>query len=92
MTQLEFASRIIMLGSRYNGSVISWGRSVKRNQEVGGLEPSLHVMWLAADVAFDTVAESTQAAQMATRVGLFWKRNGDKTLHIQALKPPRNTP
>lgn len=87
MTQLEFAQHIIMICARYNGSVISWGRSVQHNDDVGGVDDSLHIMWLAADTVFDTVNDSVQAAQLANRVGLFWKRNGDKTLHIQALKP-----
>ena len=36
MTFTDYAQIVMTGGMRYNGSVISWGRSEQRNAEVGG--------------------------------------------------------
>ena len=87
MTVSEFAAHIHTIGLRYNGSVISWGRSRARNQQVQGHEDSLHLSWLACDMVFDTVWGAEQSRLMAPRLGLFWKSNGELSTHFQALKP-----
>jgi hypothetical protein len=72
---------------RYQGSCISWGRSVSHNLSVGGHDDSFHLTWLAADLVFDDREYAEQALKHAERQGLWCKWNGDLTLHIQALHP-----
>jgi hypothetical protein len=75
----NFCNIIATGGMRYNGSCISWGRSVQHNHDEGGHENSFHLSWLAADVFFDTIDESKQAERFYKRMGLWVKRNGAQT-------------
>lgn len=84
----EFAQHMMTIGMRHKGSVISWGRSEKRNDHVDGHPNSLHLYWLACDIVFDDSTQACLAGQHATRQGIWWKWNGNLTIHFQALKPP----
>lgn len=87
MDFLTFADHVRTGGVRYSGSVISWGRSQKRNEEVGGHPDSFHMSWLAADVVFDEPAGMNLCWKFWVRMGLHVKKNGEKTLHVQVVPP-----
>lgn len=87
MTVADFAQHMMALGLQCQGSVISWGRTLKRNQAVRGHENSCHLYWLACDMVFDTREGAERATRMAPRLGISWKWNGDLTIHFQALPP-----
>ncbi len=87
MTFTDFCQHVRDAGMRYGGSVISWGRSEKRNKAVGGHVRSFHMLWLAADIVFDTVKGMTDARAHLQRMGLHTKENGKKTLHVQVVPP-----
>lgn len=87
MTVAQFCSIVAVGGMRYNGSVISWGRSKARNTRVGGHEDSFHLMWLATDVVFDKVEDVPRARKFYKRMGLHVKKNGTQTLHVQVVPP-----
>ena len=74
-------------GDIFVWSCISWGRTEEHNRSVGGHEDSFHLQWMACDMVFDAVLDSMKATKMAQRYKLSVKRNGDKTLHFQALYP-----
>ena len=82
-----FAAILAVGGMRYNGSCISWGRSHSRNSDVGGHSDSFHMLWLAADLTFDSVDDKNKAARYYRRMGLHTKDNSDHTLHIQVVPP-----
>lgn len=87
MTFTDFADIVRTGGMRYNGSVISWGRSKKRNKLVGGHEDSFHLSWLATDIVFDTEADMVGARKFYGRMSLHTKKNGPTTLHVQVVPP-----
>lgn len=84
MTVGEFAEHVSDLCYLFNGSVTSWGRSAKRNAEVGGLEKSRHLDFLAVDVVLDTAALNPHFAEWALRRGLKVLDEGDH-LHVQPM-------
>lgn len=53
MDALTFAGRCLDLCVKWNGSVSSWGRTVKHNKEVGGVINSYHLVWLGCDIILD---------------------------------------
>lgn len=89
MTVGQFAEIVANGGQRYGGSCISWGRSEKHNSAIvpPGHEDSFHMLWLAADLLFDTRRQCALAERFYKRSGLSVKKNGEKTLHVQALAP-----
>ena len=87
MDVATFASILAVGGMRYNGSCISWGRSQKRNTSVGGHPDSFHMLWLAADLTFDTPEDRDKADRYYRRMGLHTKNNSPRTLHIQVVPP-----
>lgn len=85
MTPLDVAAAAIQLGSRFGGSVTSWGRSVHRNRVVGGHPKSYHLSWQAFDLVYDE--EPPEVATLATyaaRLGLRLVREGDHD-HFQPM-------
>ena len=89
MTFGDFADIVRTGGMRYNGSVISWGRSPTRNKAVGGHENSFHMMWLAADLVFDDLDGIVECREFYKRMDLSTKLNGEfgLTLHVQVVAP-----
>ncbi len=64
------------------GSTTSGKRSVKHNDEVGGVENSLHLIGLAVDMIFDDQEGKELAHKLAERADLLVIDEGDH-LHIQ---------
>jgi len=87
MTFTNYADIVRTGGMRYEGSVISWGRSEKRNKIVGGHADSFHMSWLATDIVFDSEDDMAAARKFYQRMGLHTKKNGPKTLHVQVVPP-----
>ena len=87
MTVGDFYTILSIGGMRSGGSSISGGRSQKRNSKLGGHPDSFHMLWLAADLVFDTVDGKDKAATYYRRMGLHTKPNGTHTLHIQVVPP-----
>jgi hypothetical protein len=78
----EFAERIAFVGILTGFSVTSWGRSLKHNQAVGGVEDSFHPLWLAVDGNLDDRADLPRLKAWCTRCGLTVINEGDH-LHVQ---------
>jgi hypothetical protein len=53
MDPFEFVGKVFALCFKYDGSVSSWGRTVKHNQFVGGVGDSCHMLWIGCDVVLD---------------------------------------
>lgn len=81
----EFSNLVALVVLFASGSVVSWLRSWKRNQEVGGHESSLHLVGLAVDIVFDDDVEKKAGMQMAERLGLLAIDEGDH-VHIQVRR------
>lgn len=72
MTPAEFADKIRAYCNATGGSITSWGRTPARNDRVGGVADSAHLLWLAADVVYDVgpVGPSPVREAIARRLGL----------------------
>lgn len=81
----DFTSTVALILLCYEGSVSSWLRSKKRNNEVGGHVMSLHLVGLAVDVVFDDDEQKFGGMQMAERLGLL-AIDEDDHVHIQVRR------
>ncbi len=82
---MSFYRRLKSYCSSTGASVTSFGRTPKHNREVGGLDESYHLSWLAADVVYDVPGPTyAQRLVMARHVGLELV-HGDEHDH---LEPP----
>lgn len=79
----NFAAMIITLALRHRFSITSWGRTVKRNRDVGGHDNSRHLLWLAVDCVFDDMGGYDAFLDDAIRMGLVVILE-NKDVHIQA--------
>lgn len=70
MTPLEFADALLGYCYASGASVTSWGRTEKRNRDVGGVEDSYHRDFLAADVIYDELKPIEFRGRHARRFGL----------------------
>ncbi len=84
MTPNDFASAIMAYCSATTGSITSWGRTRTRNTRVGGVDDSAHLLWVGADVVYDTPPLPPMRTAIAKRVGLFIVFEGDHD-HLQPL-------
>lgn len=77
MNILDIASAIIFLCFKHDGSVSSWGRTVKHNKDVGGVANSYHLMWLGCDVILDVPGKNLVFEGDAKNVGLvaLWEND-----------------
>lgn len=66
----DFIEKVLLLCYRHRGSVTSWGRTVKHNKEVGGVDVSWHLLWLGIDVVLDEMKKNTEFETDAVRLGL----------------------
>jgi hypothetical protein len=82
MSVVEFAIAVLGLAARFKFSVTSWGRSVKHNVAVGGLDDSLHLVWLAMDIELDDPGDKAAFVLAAKRQGLIVVDDGGD-LHVQ---------
>lgn len=83
----SFDERCRVLCLTCAGSVISGYRSPAHNAAVGGHEYSLHCAFLARDITFANTAGRARAERECERLGLHYKVNSERTLHVQALPP-----
>jgi len=91
VTVEEFAKKIAALCAVYKGSVISWGRTRKRNEMVGGHPASRHMKFLAVDIICDTREDRDRLYKAAYQSGLHgYKRRSATGMHLQdrSAKPP----
>lgn len=86
MTVGDFAERVAVLAIRHKLSVVSWGRSEKRNKEVGGVLNSMHRFFLAVDVVLDEGESVGMLAASCARIGLELIEEPE-SIHIQVPRP-----
>lgn len=86
MTVGDFAERVAVLAIRHKFSVVSWGRSEKRNRDVGGNVNSLHRLFLAVDVVLEEGESVAVLALSCTRIGLELIEEPE-SIHIQVPRP-----
>lgn len=70
MDILKFCALVITLRSKWAFSVTSWGRTVKHNKDVGGVDGSDHLMWVGMDVITEPMEKNLDFEKDAGRIGL----------------------
>jgi hypothetical protein len=85
MDPLSFANRVFALCFKHQGSVSSWGRTLKHNKDVGGVVDSYHMLWLGCDVVLDAMFKNQEFEDDAGELGLKAILEGDH-YHLQPLK------
>jgi hypothetical protein len=70
MDPFTFAVRVFALCFKYQGSVSSWGRTGKHNDDVGGVRGSFHLLWVGCDVVLDKMVKNEGFEADARRFGL----------------------
>ena len=84
MTVETFAGKIYRLCLIHKGSIVSWGRTEKRNKMVGGHPKSRHKLFLAVDIICDDREHRDSLFKAAYKAGLFgYKRRSATGLHLQ---------
>lgn len=71
MDILRFAALVITLRLKWDFSVSSWGRTVKHNKEVGGVDGSDHILWLGVDVIREPMEKNIEFERDCDRLGLI---------------------
>jgi hypothetical protein len=71
MDILKFCALVITLRSKWQFSVTSWGRTVKHNKDVGGVEGSDHLMWVGMDVILEPMEKNLDFEKDAGKIGLM---------------------
>lgn len=84
MNPLTFAACVFALCFKHQGSISSWGRTMKHNKDVGGVADSYHLMWMGCDVVLDDVSKNESFEGDAKRLGLDAIDEGDH-YHLQPL-------
>jgi hypothetical protein len=85
MDPLSFANRVFALCFKHQGSLSSWGRTLKHNKDVGGVEDSYHMLWLGADVVLNVMEKNGKFESDAGELGLKAILEGDH-YHLQPAK------
>lgn len=85
MNPFDFIERVIFLCSKHRGSVSSWGRTPKHNVDVGGVDGSIHMVWIGCDVVLDVMKQNPEFEADAKMMGLLALYEGDH-YHLQPLK------
>ena len=70
MTANAFAELLRAYCLSVGASVTSWGRTLRRNAEVGGVPHSPHLSWVGADVVYDAPIPIEQREAFAEALGL----------------------
>lgn len=82
MTPLDFWDVLRLWCAIFDASVTSYGRTQKRNADVGGVAQSPHRYWVAADVVYDVPPTDASVSIHAHRLGLKVIRADDHD-HLQ---------
>ena len=77
MTLSEFAVAVQSGCAELGGSITSWGRTSRHNQQVGGSATSRHLAWLAVDIVYDEPHEAAQRREVWEGLGLHFYPEGD---------------
>jgi hypothetical protein len=83
MTIAQFAEAVAQIGQKYQGSITSWGRTVKHSIQVGGFNGDPHTWWLGADMTYDSPPTPNLDAD-ATKLGLHVIHEGSHD-HYQPI-------
>ena len=70
MTPLDFITIVALVCGKHRSSVSSWGRTPKRNREVGGSPNSLHMLWIGCDIVLDVMMKNAELEEDCGRFGL----------------------
>lgn len=84
MDPFSFAVRVFALCFKHQGSISSWGRTLKHNKDVGGVADSYHLMWMGCDVVLNEMVQNFSFEADAKRLGLDPILEGDH-YHLQPL-------
>jgi len=84
MNPITFISCVFSLCFKHRGSISSWGRTIKHNEDVGGVPNSYHRLWMGVDVVLDEMRKSESFEADAKRLGLDPILEGDH-YHLQPL-------
>lgn len=71
MMPFDFITRVAIICAKHRGSVSSWGRTLKHNKAVGGLDNSLHMLWLGCDIVLDEMKKNTEFEKDAGTMGMI---------------------
>jgi len=82
MDTFSFISCVLSLCFKHQGSVSSWGRTVKHNKDVGGVDDSWHTLWVGCDVVLDKMVKNAVFERDAKDLGLWASLEGDH-YHLQ---------
>ena len=66
----DFIERVVLVCSKHRGSVSSWGRTPKHNKDIGGVEGSIHTLWLGCDVVLDEMKKNLEFEKDCKKLGL----------------------
>lgn len=69
--------KIALLRASFSFSVTSWWRTVKRNNDVGGLPKSLHLKGLALDIVLDNLEDDEEFKAAAGDLGIHVYKEDD---------------
>jgi len=84
LTPFDFIEVVVFLCCKYSGSVSSWGRTQKHNDDVGGVANSYHLIWMGVDVVLDEMVKNDSFEADAKRLGVDPILEGDH-YHLQPL-------
>lgn len=92
-TPMQLAQQIWLMGDTFNYSVTSWGRTQKRNAQVGGSKTSQHLIWGAFDIVPDDFARTAPGIKRHfERLGC-WVQPLEETktyMHVQLARTSVN--
>jgi len=67
---VQFILKVLVLRLKWDFSVTSWGRTKKRNQFIGGVPGSLHMLWLGLDVVLDDQKKDSDFEKDCSKIGI----------------------
>lgn len=82
MSPIEFGGRCMMICFKWKASVVSWGRTEKRNAFVQGVPGSYHLLFLGMDVILDDQKKDVHFEKDCIKLGLQALYEGDH-YHLQ---------
>ena len=70
MLPFDFITIVALVCAQHKGSMSSWGRTPKRNKDIGGHPNSLHMVWLGCDIVLDVMMKNTELEADCDKFGL----------------------